>query len=124
MRCSVETERAGGRRAWTRRRRGERAALLDADQADVRGEVEARFWIGIVHQVIRREQDAAVLQFEQSNALAEQAGDLLTRSYALRHLGIAHVAGGLGEARTLASAPEAAGVRRRVEEASADLGVP
>lgn len=78
-----------------------------------------------MHQVIRREQDAAVLQFEQSNALAEQAGDLLTRSYALRHLGIAaHVAGGLGEVRTLASAPEAAGVRRRVEEASADLGVP
>ncbi|MEV1248929.1 hypothetical protein ACIBO2_44490 [Nonomuraea sp. NPDC050022] len=78
----------------------ERAARLYRTLGDVRGEGEALFWIGLFHQVVHRENDAAVPMFERSHELAAQAGDKLTMSYALRHLGIAeHVAGRLGPAR-------------------------
>ncbi|MFG1690306.1 hypothetical protein ACGFNP_59870 [Nonomuraea sp. NPDC049269] len=78
----------------------ERAARLYQALGDVRGEGESLFWIGIFHQVVRQDDDTAVPALERSRELAAQAGDKLTMSYALRHLGIAeHVAGRLGPAR-------------------------
>ncbi|GGP03384.1 hypothetical protein GCM10012278_14390 [Nonomuraea glycinis] len=78
----------------------ERAAGLYRALNDMRGEGEALFWAGLVHQVVRGEQDAAVPVLERSYELAAVAGDKLTMSYALRHLGIAeHRAGRLGAAR-------------------------
>lgn len=78
----------------------ERAAQLYAALGDQRGEGEALFWIGIVHQVIRDDLETAVPLFERSLALATDSDDDLTRSYALRHLGLAaHAAGDLAAAR-------------------------
>jgi tetratricopeptide (TPR) repeat protein len=78
----------------------ERAAGLYRALNDMRGEGEALFWAGLVHQVVRSEHDAAVPVLERSYELAAVAGDKLTMSYALRHLGIAeHLAGRLGTAR-------------------------
>ncbi|NUW45859.1 tetratricopeptide repeat protein [Nonomuraea rhodomycinica] len=78
----------------------ERAIELYRTLGDVRGEAEALFWIGCLHQVIRRDNETAVPELEQSCRLAEQVGDKLTKSEALRHLGVAaHMAGRLDEAR-------------------------
>src|SRR5205814_428005 len=78
----------------------ERAAQLYRTLGDVRGEAEALFWIGTFYQVVRRDNDAAVPVLDRSSELAAQAGDELTLSYALRHLGIAeHAAGRLDAAR-------------------------
>jgi tetratricopeptide (TPR) repeat protein len=78
----------------------ERAAGLYRALNDMRGEGEALFWAGLMHQVVREEHDAAVPVLERSYELAAVAGDKLTMSYALRHLGIAeHLAGRLGPAR-------------------------
>jgi tetratricopeptide (TPR) repeat protein len=78
----------------------ERAAELYRALGDVRGEAEASFWIGCLHQYIRRDDETAVPHLERSSRLAAQAGDPATRSEALRHLGIAaHAAGRLDEAR-------------------------
>ncbi|MEV6964672.1 tetratricopeptide repeat protein [Hamadaea sp. NPDC051192] len=78
----------------------ERAASLYAGLGDQRGEGEALFWIGIVHQVVRDDRAAALPWFERSLALATATGDTLTQSYALRHLGVvAHADGRLEQAR-------------------------
>jgi tetratricopeptide (TPR) repeat protein len=78
----------------------ERALQLYRGGGDVRGEAEALFWVGCCHQVVRRDDDAAVPFLEQSLTLAGQAGDEMTMSEALRHLGIAeHRAGHLDAAR-------------------------
>ena len=78
----------------------EHAERLYRDLGDVRGQGDALFWIGIVHQVVRGDDATAVPLFEQSLQLATEAGDRLTQSYALRHLGIsAQMAGRLEEAR-------------------------
>jgi tetratricopeptide (TPR) repeat protein len=78
----------------------ERAAKLYRMLGDVRGEAEALFWIGAFHQVVRHDNDASVPALERSHQLAAQAGDKLTLSYVLRHLGIAeHAAGRLDAAR-------------------------
>ena len=78
----------------------EQAAGLYQALGDPRGEGEATVWIGIVQQVLLGDDDAAVPLLESGAALAERAGDALTRSYALRHLGIAaHRAGRLDDAR-------------------------
>jgi hypothetical protein len=80
----------------------ERAAEQYRALGDARGEGEALFWIGCLHQVIRRDKETAVPKLERSRQMAKQVGDTLTESEALRHLGIAaHVAGRLGEAREL-----------------------
>ena len=74
----------------------ERALALYQALGDTRGAAEASFWIGCLHQYIRRDDETAVPYLER----AEQAGDPWTRSEALRHLGIsAHLAGRLDEAR-------------------------
>lgn len=78
----------------------ERASELYRALGDVRGEAEALFWIGCLHQVIRRDNETAVPELERSCQLAAQVGDTPTQSEALRHLGIAaHMAGRFDEAR-------------------------
>jgi tetratricopeptide (TPR) repeat protein len=80
---------------------------------DVRGEAEALFWIGCLHQVIRRDNATAVPDLERSCQLAALVGDKPTQSEALRHLGIAaHMAGRLDEARDLLE--ESSRLRREV----------
>jgi tetratricopeptide (TPR) repeat protein len=78
----------------------ERALDLYRALGDTRGEAEALFWIGCLHQFIRRDNETAVPYLERSCRLAAQTGDKPTWSEALRHLGIAaHAAGRLDEAR-------------------------
>jgi len=78
----------------------ERALELYQALGDMRGEAEALFWIGCLHQFIRRDDETAVPYLERSCELAARTGDKPTRSEALRHLGIAaHAAGRLDEAR-------------------------
>ena len=78
----------------------EHAAELYRALGDIGGEAEAVFWVGCFHQVVRRDNAAAVPILEQSLRLATQAGDKAVMAEALRHLGIAaHGAGRLEEAR-------------------------
>jgi tetratricopeptide (TPR) repeat protein len=80
----------------------ERALELYRALGDTRGEAEALFWIGCLHQFIRRDDETAVPYLERSCRLAAQTGDKPTWSEALRHRGIvAHAAGRLDEAREL-----------------------
>jgi tetratricopeptide (TPR) repeat protein len=74
----------------------ERALELFQASGDVRGEAEALFWIGCLHQVVRRDNVTAVPLLERA-ALTD---DPSTRAEALRHLGTAAFAAGrLDEAR-------------------------
>jgi tetratricopeptide (TPR) repeat protein len=78
----------------------ERAAALYRARDDVRGEGEALFWVGCCHQVVRRDNEAAVPVLWRSLELATEADDPVTMAEALRHLGIAeHAAGRLDAAR-------------------------
>ncbi|MDX3453648.1 tetratricopeptide repeat protein [Streptomyces sp. ME02-8801-2C] len=78
----------------------ERAAELYGRLGDVRGEGEAVFWVGTFQQVVRDDNEAALPCFERALDLATRAGDRLTTSYVLRHLGfVDHMAGRLAEAR-------------------------
>ncbi|XVV17168.1 tetratricopeptide repeat protein [Actinoplanes sp. CA-131856] len=78
----------------------ERALELYRAVGDTRGEAEALFWIGCLHQFIRRDDETAVAYLERSLRLAAETGDKGTQSEALRHLGIAaHAAGRLDAAR-------------------------
>ncbi|MFI6240038.1 tetratricopeptide repeat protein [Micromonospora sp. NPDC050795] len=80
----------------------ERALELYQALGDTRGEAEALFWIGCLHQFVRRDDERALPYLQRSCRLAAQVDDKLTWSEALRHLGIgAHAAGRLGEAREL-----------------------
>jgi tetratricopeptide (TPR) repeat protein len=91
----------------------ERARQLYQEIGDIRGEAEALFWIGCCHQVVRRDNDAAVPVLERSLDMAARAGDKMTMSDALRHLGIAdHAAGRLEEARRRLE--ESSGLRREI----------
>jgi tetratricopeptide (TPR) repeat protein len=74
----------------------ERALELYRSLGDERGQAEALFWIGCLHQVIRRDNETAVPLLER----AARTDDPSTRSEALRHLGTAAFAAGrLDEAR-------------------------
>ena len=78
----------------------ERAAALYRALGDVAGEAEAQFWVGCFYQVVRRDNDTAAPALDRSLELAAQAGEKVTMSEALRHLGIAeHAAGRLEAAR-------------------------
>jgi tetratricopeptide (TPR) repeat protein len=78
----------------------ERATELYRALGDVPGEAESLFWVGCFHQVVRHDNAAAVPVLDRSCELAAGAGDKLTMSDALRHLGIAaHVAGRADQAR-------------------------
>lgn len=91
----------------------ERAAQLYHELGDERGEAESLFWIGCFHQIVRRDNGTAVPVLDRSLVLAASAGDKLTMSEALRHLGIAaHAAGRLDEAR--ARLEESTRLRREI----------
>lgn len=91
----------------------ERAAELYRSLGDGRGEGEATFWIGCFQQVVRDDYETAAALFKRSLELATEAGDELTRSYALRHLGfVAHASGRLDEARGMLE--ESTAVRREL----------
>jgi hypothetical protein len=91
----------------------ERAAQVYQALGNTRGEGEALFWVGCFHQVVRGDNDVAVPAFERARTLATEAGDPLTVSYALRHLGIAeHGAGRLDGAR--AQLQESTRIRREI----------
>jgi tetratricopeptide (TPR) repeat protein len=78
----------------------ERAVELYRAHGDLRHEAESLFWVGCCHQVIRRDNEAAVPVLWRSLELATEAEDTVTMSEALRHLGIAeHAAGRLEAAR-------------------------
>ncbi|EST18419.1 hypothetical protein M878_44695 [Streptomyces roseochromogenus subsp. oscitans DS 12.976] len=78
----------------------ERAAELYEGLGDVRGQGEAVFWVGTFHQVVRDDTETALPAFRRALDLATEAGDRLTMSFALRHLGFAdHMAGRLDAAR-------------------------
>jgi tetratricopeptide (TPR) repeat protein len=79
----------------------DRAVALYQQLDDIRGEAEALFWVGTVHQVVRGDSVLALPIFERSYELATKAGDRLTLSYAARHIGFA-----LGEAGNLRAAQE------------------
>ena len=70
----------------------ERAALLYERLGDVRGQAQAWFGIGLVHQVVRGDSEASLPSFERAHELARQAGDKLTISYVVRHLGFVDMA--------------------------------
>ncbi|SCG41077.1 tetratricopeptide repeat protein [Micromonospora inositola] len=72
----------------------ERAAELYRQLGDPRGEGEALFRVGSVHQVVRGDHDAAVPAFVRARELATQVGDRLTLSYVLRHLAFVEQAAG------------------------------
>jgi tetratricopeptide (TPR) repeat protein len=72
----------------------ERAAALYHQLGDTRGEGEALFWAGTYHQVVRGDHDAALPLLRRARELAAAAGDSLTLSYAVRHLGFADMAAG------------------------------
>jgi hypothetical protein len=58
----------------------ERATALYHELGDMRGEGEARFWVGTYHQVVRGDNDAALPQLRRARELAAAAGDSLTLS--------------------------------------------
>ncbi|WP_055585425.1 tetratricopeptide repeat protein [Streptacidiphilus griseoplanus] len=92
----------------------EHAARLYERLGDTRGLGEALFWTGTFHQVVCGDTEAALPALRRSLELARQAGDRLTASYALRHLGIAdHMAGRLDTART--HLEESTRLRRELE---------
>ncbi|MET7851622.1 tetratricopeptide repeat protein [Streptomyces avermitilis] len=79
----------------------ERAAELYGRLGHVQSEGEAVFWVGTFHQVVRNDNETALPAFKRALGLATRAGDRLTMSYALRHIGfVDHMAGRLDEART------------------------
>ncbi|MGR6317372.1 tetratricopeptide repeat protein [Micromonospora soli] len=91
----------------------ERAAELYRQLGDARGEGEARFWVGCVHQVIRGDEEAATPALARARELAAQADDKLTLSYVLRHLAyVDQAAGRLDVARQLME--ESTRLRREV----------
>ncbi len=72
----------------------ERAVDLFHTVGDERGESEALFWVGCLHQGVRGEGSTGLPFFEQSYALATSVGDTLTASYAVRHLAFEDLAAG------------------------------
>lgn len=78
----------------------EQAVAMYQRLGDIRGEGEATFWIGLVHQVVRGDHESALPFLDRAYELAVSADDPLTLSYAARHLGFAHAeAGRAGLAR-------------------------
>ncbi|MGC5018370.1 tetratricopeptide repeat protein [Micromonospora sp. DT47] len=72
----------------------ERAVELYRQLGDARGEAEALFWVGCVHQVIRQDEKAAAPAYARAHQLATGVGDRLTLSYVLRHLAFTEQAAG------------------------------
>jgi tetratricopeptide (TPR) repeat protein len=56
---------------------------------DERLEAWARFWVGIVHQVVRGDSPASLPHFEAAYTTGRECGDTMLASYAVRHLAFA-----------------------------------
>jgi hypothetical protein len=63
------------------------ALAIRRDIDELAGVAGSLFGVGLVHQVLRRDWDAAMPYFWEALALADQHGDLITRSEAHRHVG-------------------------------------
>jgi tetratricopeptide (TPR) repeat protein len=61
---------------------------------DQRGQAESLFHIGLVHQIVRHDADAALGLFRTSYDVAREVGDIVMMSYAIRHVGYIEQAGG------------------------------
>jgi hypothetical protein len=72
----------------------EEALELFERVGDWRGQGEALFLIGIFHQVVQEDGDTGLSFFERSVRAASEAGDQMTVSYSLRHLGFADLEAG------------------------------
>jgi tetratricopeptide (TPR) repeat protein len=72
----------------------EEALELFERVGDRRGQGEALFLVGIFHQVVLGDGDTGVPFFARSAEAAAEAGDQMTVSYALRHLGFAELEAG------------------------------
>ena len=55
---------------------------------------ESLFHVGLVYDVIRRDYDRALSYHEKAYKLAQEVGDKITASYAIRHIGFARLAAG------------------------------
>lgn len=53
---------------------------------------ESLFHVGLVYDVIRRDYDQATIYHQQAYDMATEAGNKVIASYAIRHLGFAHMA--------------------------------
>jgi tetratricopeptide (TPR) repeat protein len=65
----------------------ERAAELYHRLGQVPGEASALFGVGLYHQVVRSDGEAALPALERAYQLAVASDEALTRSYVVRHLG-------------------------------------
>jgi tetratricopeptide (TPR) repeat protein len=72
----------------------EEALRLFDELGDSRGQGEALFLIGIFHQVVMEDGEVALPFFDRSVSAASAAGDQMTVSYSLRHLGFAELEAG------------------------------
>jgi tetratricopeptide (TPR) repeat protein len=90
----------------------ERALELARTRGDELLEAEARFWVGLVHQVVRGDHAASREQFLAAWAIAKEEGDTKLQSYAVRHLGFVYDADGDGE-RAWEAFEESVALRRR-----------
>jgi tetratricopeptide (TPR) repeat protein len=75
----------------------ERALAIAGRLGDPGLEAQARFWVGLVHQVVRGDDGASLPFFERSYELARELGDTVTMSYAVRHLAFADLEAGRSE---------------------------
>jgi hypothetical protein len=64
----------------------ERSLTLARHAGDERLEAWARFWIGLVHQVVRGDDAGALPHFEAAYTVARELGDTMLAAYAVRHL--------------------------------------
>lgn len=67
----------------------EQALALRQELGDREGVAESLFHIGLVHQLVRGDDERARGYFRESYAVAEEAGDELMKSYAVRHIAAA-----------------------------------
>jgi tetratricopeptide (TPR) repeat protein len=72
----------------------ERALEIREGLGDRRGAAESFFQIGLVHQIARQDEEAARRCFRRSYELADEVGDGVLMSYAIRHLGYLEQAAG------------------------------
>jgi tetratricopeptide (TPR) repeat protein len=65
----------------------ERALEIRESLDDRRGAAESFFQIGLVHQIARQDEEAARSCFQRAYELADEVGDGVLMSYAIRHIG-------------------------------------
>jgi hypothetical protein len=72
----------------------ERGLALRRTAGDLRGVAESLFHVGLVYGVVRQDDLQAFPYFEEAHRLAREVGDPIMESYAIRHIGFAHLAAG------------------------------